>query len=77
MSMDMVEYSAKDMELIREKVQRMFQTVAELEATFPGRHFTLDGHLIGSIGEVLAAYYYGTELYEASEPIHDGEDKNG
>ena len=35
--------------------------VAELEAEFPGRHFTLDGHLVGSIGEVMAAYYYGSE----------------
>ena len=77
MSMDMIEYSAKDMELIREKVQRMFQTVAELEAAFPGRHFTLDGHLVGSIGEVLAAYYYGIKLYKASEPVHDGKDKDG
>ena len=75
--MDKIEYSAEDMELIREKVQAMIQTVVELEEAFPGRHFTLDGHLVGSIGEVLAAYYYGIDLYEASEPVHDGEDKTG
>ena len=46
--------------------------VGELEAEFPGRHFTLDGHLVGSIGEVLAAYYYGIDLYEASTQRHDG-----
>ena len=46
--------------------------VDELEREFPGRHFTLDGHLIGSIGEVLAAYYYGIELYNASTAKHDG-----
>ncbi len=38
----------------------------------PGRHFTLDGHLVGSIGEVMAAYYYGIELYKASAQVHDG-----
>ena len=27
----------------------------------PCRHFTLDGHLFGSIGEVMAGYYYGIE----------------
>lgn len=26
-------------------------------ALFPDRHFTLDGHLLGSLGEVIAAYH--------------------
>lgn len=54
-------------------MQKLVEIVAELEAEFPGRHFTLDGHLVGSIGEVMAAYYYGIELYRASAEIHDGE----
>ena len=58
---------------IKEKVQRLLDIVNELERDFPGRHFTLDGHLVGSIGEVLAAYYYGIELYTASAVAHDGE----
>ena len=33
----------------------------------------MDGHLVGSIGEVMAAYYYGVELYTASAVAHDGE----
>ena len=44
-----------------------------MEKDFPGRHFTLDGHLVGSIGEVMASYYYGIELYAASAVAHDGE----
>ena len=28
---------------------------------------------MGSIGEVMAAYYYGIELYAASAVVHDGE----
>lgn len=75
--MDRIVYSPEKMELIREKVQTMIKTVVELEEAFPGRHFTLDGHLVGSIGEVLAAYYYGIKLYTASEPVHDGEDADG
>lgn len=39
---------------------------------FPGRHFTPDGHMIGSVGEVLAVEAYGIELFTASVPIHDG-----
>lgn len=49
----------------------MVGLVAEMEAAFPGRSFTLDGHLIGSIGEVMAAYYYGVELYRTSTKKHD------
>lgn len=71
--MDKIIYSAEKMEIIQKKVQEMVKTVSELEAEFPGRHFTLDGHLVGSIGEVLAAYHYGISLYTASAEIHDGE----
>lgn len=61
------------MNRVREQVQKMIAIVNELESDFPGRHFTLDGHLVGSIGEVMAAYYYGIELYTASAAAHDGE----
>ena len=70
--MERIVYSSEKMSLIRDKVQKMIEIVAELETEFPGRHFTLDGHLVGSIGEVMAAYYYGIELYKASTERHDG-----
>ena len=47
------------------------QISSELEQAFPDRKFTLDGHLIGSIGEVIAAYYYGMELMRSSMEQHD------
>jgi hypothetical protein len=56
-----------------EIVKRLYAVVAELEAMFPGRHFTPDGHMVGSIGEALANYYYGfDELFKASFCGHDG-----
>jgi len=58
---------------IKDKVQQLIGIVKELEKDFPGRHFTLDGHLVGSIGEVMESYYYGIELYAASAVAHDGE----
>lgn len=61
------------MSSIKTQMQKLTSIVNELEAEFPGRHFTLDGHLVGSIGEVMAAYYYGIELYMASAVAHDGE----
>ncbi len=36
-------------------VQEPYSIVDRLEELFPGRRFTTDGHLVGSIGEVLAA----------------------
>lgn len=36
-----------------------------------GRTFTLDGKLVGDIGEVLVAQEYGLELLPESSKIHD------
>jgi hypothetical protein len=54
-------------------IRDIYRCVAELEEMFPGRHFTPDGHMVGSIGEALAAYYYAfDELFPASRYGHDG-----
>jgi hypothetical protein len=52
-------------------VRRLYEITSELGALF-GRRFTPDGHLVGSLGEVLAAYNYGIDLYVASTECHDG-----
>jgi hypothetical protein len=57
--------------LVPSLVGRLYAVVAELEALFPGRKFTPDGHLVGSIGEVVAAHRYGLKLYPASTLAHD------
>ena len=58
--------------LIHHKILSLIDIVSDLEKMFPGRHFTLDGHLLGSIGEVIAVYYYGINLYKSSTERHDG-----
>lgn len=45
--------------------------VHHLEERFPGRKFTLDGHLVGSIGEVWAEHLFGLEPLKASTERHD------
>ena len=52
-------------------VGSLYDIVSRLETLFPGRKFTLDGHLVGSIGEVLAAHRYGLTLLPASAEGHD------
>ena len=58
-------------------VATIYRAVAELEAAYPGRKFTPDGHLVGSIGEVIAAEVFGLTLYPNSHPIHDAFDHAG
>jgi hypothetical protein len=48
-----------------------------LEQMFPGRKFTLDGHLVGSIGEVVAAFIFGLDLNPASTLGHDATAPDG
>ena len=54
-------------EQVAEKVQLLYKISQDLETLFPGRHYTPDGHMIGSIGEALAASFYGLDLFTASE----------
>jgi len=52
-------------------VQDLYSIVDKLEELFPGRRFTPDGHLVGSIGEVLAAAAYDLELLPPVTECHD------
>jgi hypothetical protein len=60
-------------------VRKLYKVVAEFERLFADadRKFTPDGHLVGSIGEVLAAHKYGLKLYANSYPLHDAKSKDG
>ncbi len=55
----------------RALVEQIYATVNELEAMFPGRHFTPDGHMVGSLGECLVADAYDLELMTASNNGYD------
>jgi len=63
--------------MIPEIIRNLYELVDELETSFPGRKFTPDGHMVGSIGEVLASFYYGIVLSPASTAVHDGISLNG
>ena len=51
-------------------IRRLYDVTCELERIF-SRPFTPDGHLVGSIGEVVAAYLYDLELLGCSSQRHD------
>ena len=56
---------------LSEKIRNLYAIVNDLETAYPGRRFTLDGHMIGSIGEVIAAEAFGLDLLPNSTPEHD------
>ena len=58
-------------------VADIYRAVAELERLYPGRKFTPDGHLVGSIGEVIAAEHFGLKLHGMSKSGHDAVDPDG
>jgi hypothetical protein len=62
---------------LRDLIGQLYRVVAALEQEFEGRRFTPDGHLVGSIGEVVAAYAFGLTLLPASNERHDAESTDG
>ncbi len=52
-------------------IKKLYSIVLELEQMFPGRHFTPDGHMVGSIGECLVADAYNLKLMTASNKGYD------
>ena len=55
-----------DIRAVPALIGQLFRTVQALNAIYPGRPFTPDGHLVGSIGEVVAAHTYGLALEKCS-----------
>ena len=55
----------------------MLEIVEKLQESYPKKKFTLDGRLVGDIGEILVATDYDVELYEGIQKHHDGELSNG
>ncbi|HAX91708.1 MAG TPA: hypothetical protein DCY07_05820 [Rhodospirillaceae bacterium] len=62
---------------VQNLIAKLYTVVDELEHIFPKRKFTPDGHLVGSIGEVIAAYMYDLDLLPPSAEGHDAKTKDG
>lgn len=48
-----------------------------MKEQFPEKAFTIDGRLVGDVGEVIAALEYEVELYGVQTRVHDGEASDG
>lgn len=57
-----------------EEIKQLLAITQKLKEKYKhhDKNFTLDGKLVGDIGEVLVAEHYGLTLYGDNAPIHDG-----
>lgn len=62
---------------ISASLELIFSGIKRLADAFPARAFTIDGRLVGDIGEVLGALEYDLELDEVSRPTHDATTPDG
>ncbi|GHV61017.1 hypothetical protein FACS1894195_0850 [Bacteroidia bacterium] len=64
---------------LQKEIQSLWKIVSRLETEYKDdkRKFTLDGHFLGSLGEVYAKEEFHLELLTNSEKAHDAIDKNG
>jgi hypothetical protein len=64
-------------EAIKQALALIFQGIMRLRAEFPGKEFTIDGRLVGDIGEVIAELEYDIKLYDVLVAGHDGVTNDG
>src|SRR5258708_36894463 len=60
-------------------IQKLYEVTDALDEEFKEekRKFTPDGHLVGSLGEILAAYAFDLELSRSSPKGHDAATGDG
>jgi hypothetical protein len=57
-----------------QEIKQLLEITQKLRNQYQ-RSFSLDGRLVGDIGEILAAVKYGLELYSENTAVHDGFEK--
>jgi hypothetical protein len=62
---------------IRKYVKELISVVARMQKSYPSRRFTLDGRLVGDIGEILAEQIYDLKLFNGQHVKHDAKSRIG
>ena len=63
--------------IIEQALEKIFAGISDLKIAFPEKEFTIDGRLVGDIGEVVAALEYDITLYKNLKAGYDGETSDG
>jgi hypothetical protein len=66
-----------DRQIITDALALIFKGIAHLKNAFPRRKFTIDGRLVGDIGEIVGALEYDLILNDVSLPRHDAVTTDG
>ena len=64
-------------ENIAKGLKLILEGIGILQESFSNRKFTIDGRLVGDIGEIVAAAEFDIKLDETSRSRHDGEASDG
>lgn len=59
--------------VIQEALGHIFRGIDMLQKQFSQRLFTIDGRLVGDIGEIIAATEFDIKLDDKGRAVHDGE----
>jgi hypothetical protein len=62
---------------ISDAVKQMLSIVKGLQKSYPKKKFTLDGRLVGDLGEILVEDAYDVELFRDLQKHHDGKTSDG
>ena len=63
-------------EIIKDSLNKIFDGIQQLRGSSQ-KEFTIDGRLVGDIGEVIVESEYDLKLYDKQVKIHDGETSDG
>lgn len=58
-------------------IPALLKIISKLKKTYPPKEFTIDGRLLGDLGETFAAEIYDIELYKGIQKYYDGETSDG
>ena len=62
---------------IQDEVKQFLQVVEKLRRTYPKKKFTLDGRLVGDLGETLAEEEYEVEIFDSQQAHYDAKAHDG
>lgn len=62
---------------VPDAIEQLLKIVEQLQLAHPKKKFTLDGRLVGDLGETLVEGAYDIDLFEGLEKHHDGKSSDG
>lgn len=69
-------YMAKK-DIIKDSLNKIFDGIQQLRKSFPKKEFTIDGRLVGDIGETIVERDYDVILYKKLVKNYDGKTSGG